>query len=104
MTSWVSLSELDVGAHGVNWHGAAVAVVAGVGGVLEIGGNREPLGDLPAVVGLQDLLLGVAERAVAQDQALGPSGGQIRPVAGHNGVGDACDAERVVPATPEGPN
>ena len=62
-------------------HRTAVGVVGGVGDQLVIGGQRQRLVEREGVVGLQDALAAVVERAVADEDAWFSRGEKIAMVA-----------------------
>lgn len=67
-------SELRVQAARKDLDRAAVGVVGGIGDQLVVGGHRDLLGQRPGIVGFEDPLTPVVERAVA-DQDAEPAGG-----------------------------
>src|SRR5579872_4058975 len=82
-------------------HWSAVAVVSGVFNSLEIDGEVHARPQRDSVVGLQDFLIPVVERAVAKLEAQA-AGGQIRGVHAGDGVDDAGQTHLVVSAAPPG--
>src|SRR5580704_6433049 len=77
----------------------AHGVVGGIVEELVVGGHDEPLAELESVVGFDDVLRGVAERAVA-DQDAEPAGCQIVGVVRRDLVHDAGNAHAIVRPAP----
>src|ERR1019366_1551305 len=94
-------SESEMGPNGVDGHGSAVPVVPRVQDKLAIGCDGHPFEHLDAVVGLHDLLGAIVEGAVTEDEPLGSARGQVRPVARHDRVDNAGEAQGVGLAAPK---
>src|SRR5436309_9534334 len=70
-------SKLAVESSRENRHRAAIGVVGGVGDELVIGGQRDLLVQRVGVIGLEDALAPVVERAVADQDAETAGGDEV---------------------------
>ena len=87
--------EVDVHADGFDEDGAAVAVVAGVVDELDVEGVVGSAPGVGVVVALEDVFAGVAEVAVAEEEAFAAEG-EVGLVVALDGVGDKGEAELIV--------
>src|SRR5260370_492321 len=87
--------EVDMHADGLYQDGTAVLVVAGVGDVLCVEGVEDAAPGVEVVVALEDVLAGVVESAVAEQEAEAAEG-EVALVVAFDGVGDEGEADFVV--------
>src|SRR5581483_11359263 len=73
---YLFFAGFEVEAEGADPDGAAVAVVGGVGDVLQVQGGEEPWAEFRGVVGFRDGFRGVAKGAVS-DQEVVPAAFEV---------------------------
>ena len=92
----------DVNAKAHHGDGTAVLVVARIGHVLIIDGERNPAPDMRRVIGLEDLFEAVVQSAIAQNEAQ-PAQRQVAPVIAREPVRDESGAYFVLRTAPRLP-
>jgi len=91
--------ELDVGAEARDDHRAAVAVVTGVGDVLEAGGEVDAAPGVDGVVSFENIFAAVGEVAVAEEESEA-AGGEIVLVVFRDAVADEGHTGAILFAMP----